>query len=92
MTIAHRAIQVGNEPVDIAEGEDGGVTWNVEVVTTGGITVGDSTVAPDGERRGWMVPSRKQVQFELGAGDKLYAVADSPATVVVFRADAKPAA
>ena len=89
MTIAHRAIQVGNEPVAIAEGESGGVTWDVEVLSTGGITVGDSSVTTDGEGRGWFLPARKQVRFTLGPDDVLYAVSDSQATVVVFRADAK---
>lgn len=89
MTIAHRAIQVGGEPVAIAEGEKGGVTWDVEVFSTGGIVVGGPTVATDGAQRGWYVPARRPARFILGEGDRLYAVADSPATVVVFRADAK---
>ena len=90
--IAHRAIQVGAEPVAIAEGEAGGVEWQVEVVSSAGITVGDATVGTDGERRGWLLPARKPAKFVLGPGDALYGVSDSVATVVVFRADAKPAA
>lgn len=90
MTIEHRAITVGAEPVALAEGGEGGVTWEMESLGSGAISVGGPNVGTDGPNRGWLVPARKQVKFTLGPDDVLYGVGDSPAVVIVFRADATP--
>lgn len=87
MAVDHYTITVGTTPIKIIQAPAGVDICKAYVTNhdNAALYIGDATVSTSGSNWGFTIIKDASYEFELAAGDSLYAISDTSAQVTVLQ-------